>query len=160
MSPRLVMKRLQSHCQARRTTQPNTNPPELPIFTTIRNKFKSSWPISSRHFVLLCYYFLFWPHIDPILLRAVTINIQVFSLARQFFMCLRDTLESMVAIRSAHHLSGVLSFSAGSISTNITPNETIDHHHPVQRVLLLQWVSHPIPTWKIQWDASTCMSDK
>ena len=48
MSPRLVMKRLQSNCQARRTTQPNINPPELPIFTTIRNTFGRTTLNSAR----------------------------------------------------------------------------------------------------------------
>ncbi|KAG5441889.1 hypothetical protein CSKR_106333 [Clonorchis sinensis] len=35
MSPRLVMKRLQSNCQARRTDQQSISAPELPIFHNI-----------------------------------------------------------------------------------------------------------------------------
>ncbi|KAG5451146.1 hypothetical protein CSKR_102685 [Clonorchis sinensis] len=48
MSPRLVMKRLQSNCQARRTDQQSISAPELPIFHNIADAIICSFTSEIR----------------------------------------------------------------------------------------------------------------
>ncbi|KAG5448048.1 hypothetical protein CSKR_113085 [Clonorchis sinensis] len=51
MSPRLVMKRLQSNCQARRTDQQSISAPELPIFHNIADSlYPLAFPLTKSIF--------------------------------------------------------------------------------------------------------------